>query len=243
VDEIELTGGNTGRVLRSGDTVRRESGPWTATVQRYLAWLRASGLETVPAPLGLDRSGREVLGYIEGDVANYPLPAWLWSDEAADAAARLVRAVHDASVGFDRFGARWRTPEHEPAEVICHNDVAPYNLVFRHGLPVGLIDFDMASPGPREWDLAYLAYRMVPFVSDAGVAAPARERREERLRRMLDAYGGDITRDQVLTAMVARLTELATFTEGRARDTGQAEFLRHAAMYRADAEAIADLIG
>jgi Ser/Thr protein kinase RdoA (MazF antagonist) len=242
MDEIELTGGNMGGALRVGDTVRRASGPWTATVQRYLSWLRSAGLETVPEPLGLDRHGREVLGYIAGDVANYPLPGWLWSDEAADAAARLLRTVHDASIGFDRADACWRTPEHDPPEVICHNDVAPYNLVFRNGMPIALIDFDMASPGPREWDVAYLAYRMVPFVSDAGGDAPGAEHRERRLRRMLDAYGSGLTRERVLAAMVARLIELAAFTEGRARDTGDADFLRHAAMYRDDARAIEGLL-
>jgi aminoglycoside phosphotransferase (APT) family kinase protein len=109
-------------------------------------------------------------------------------------------------------------------------------------MPIALIDFDMASPGPREWDVAYLAYRMVPFVSDAGGDAPGAEHRERRLRRMLDAYGSGLARERVLAAMVARLIELAAFTEGRARDTGDADFLRHAAMYRDDARAIEGLL-
>jgi len=35
--------------------------------------------------------------------------------------------------------------------------------VFRKGMPVALIDFDTAHPGPRIWDVAYAAYRFVPL--------------------------------------------------------------------------------
>ena len=52
-----------------------------------------------------------------------------------------------------------------PVEVICHNDFATYNLVFDGENVVGVIDWDFASPGPRLWDIAYLAYRIVPLSS------------------------------------------------------------------------------
>ena len=60
--ERELTGGTVNDVVRRGDTVRRSAGPWTPTVQALLAWVRAQGVSFVPAPLGLDEQGREVLG-------------------------------------------------------------------------------------------------------------------------------------------------------------------------------------
>ena len=56
---------------------------------------------------------------------------------------------------------------HEPREVICHNDFAPYNLMFEGTAPTGVIDFDVASPGPRVWDMGYTAYRFVPL-TDSG---------------------------------------------------------------------------
>ncbi|OBZ19461.1 hypothetical protein A8L34_08165 [Bacillus sp. FJAT-27264] len=47
--------------------------------------------------------------------------------------------------------------------MICHNDAAFYNLVFRNGQPAALIDFDMAGPGPRLWDIAYTLYTSIPL--------------------------------------------------------------------------------
>lgn len=75
----------------------------------------------------------------------------------------LLRRIHDASTTLVGQPGVWQLPTHQPVEVICHNDVAPYNMVFHQGNLRGLIDFDTASPGPRIWDLAYLAYQLVPF--------------------------------------------------------------------------------
>ena len=39
---------------------------------------------------------------------------------------------------------------------------------------------------------------------------------------------------QLLTVMAARLDDLVTFTEQRAHETNNSDFLKHAAMYRCD---------
>ncbi|MFF3601870.1 phosphotransferase, partial [Kitasatospora indigofera] len=105
-------------------------------------------------PLGFDDAGREVLSYLPGDVGHHPLPDWLWRSSVLEESAALLRRIHDASVPLVARDAHWQLPTHEPVEVICHNDVAPYNLVFTDGRVSGIIDFDTASPGPRIWDLA-----------------------------------------------------------------------------------------
>ena len=156
--------------MRAGDTVRRVAGARTTWVQALLAHLRAHGFPEAPEPLGLDARGREVLRFIEGDVPEYPLPEWAVSDDSLTAVAKLIRRLHDASLGFEGEGA------------ICHNDLAPYNTVYERGRPIAFIDWDFAAPGPRAWDLAHAAWRFVPLNESAD--EPAR-----RLRMFLDAYG------------------------------------------------------
>ena len=69
------------------------------------------------------------------------MPSWVWTGTALDTAADLLRRIHDATAELDVRGP-WRAPAHEPVEVICHNDFAPYNLVFAGttGRVVGAID-------------------------------------------------------------------------------------------------------
>jgi aminoglycoside phosphotransferase (APT) family kinase protein len=186
----------------------------------------------VPEPRGRDAEGREVLSFLPGDVPAHPMPAWVWADAALAAAAALLRRLHDATVGFERPGACWRLPAHEPAEVVCHNDFAPYNLVFRDGAPIAVIDFDTSSPGPRVWDLAYLAYRMVPLTAPGNPDAPAtaEAERDRRLALLCASYGGPRAPApaDVLAAAPERLDELREFTFERGLD-------RDAALYEADA--------
>jgi Ser/Thr protein kinase RdoA (MazF antagonist) len=212
----------------------RPAGPWTATVHDLLRHVRAHGAAWAPEPRGIDAAGREVVGYVEGVVPAYPMPAWVWEDAVLDASAALLRELHDATRGFAREERSWQLAAHEPDEVICHNDFAPYNLAFRDGLPVAAIDFGAASPGPRAWDLAYLAYRLVPLAAPGNPDLPLLPGRERRLARLCGAYG-DVTPEAVLELLPRRLEELAAFSEARG-----GEFAAHAALYRADARALSE---
>jgi len=226
-------------VRRVGDTVVRVSGPWTVTVHRYLYTLAAAGIEGIPTPLAID-GGTETLTYVDGIVPQYPLPAWVFTDSALRQAAARLRAMHDASVPLTNADGTWQSPTHEPVEVVCHNDFSPHNLVFVEGRVVGVIDFDMASPGPRIWDLAYLATRMVPLTSELPAEAPGEDQWARRIRLMLDAYGSvasaPIGALEVVRAAVVRLRDLATFSEAKAAELGKPVLLEHAALYRRDAD-------
>ncbi len=241
--EIEepLAGGNVNAVVRVGDTVRRTAGPWTPTVHALLAWVRAHGVDGVPAPLGIDAQGREMLGYLPGVIGEWHPRGWEWAPSVLRDAAGLLRAWHDASAGFPRAGATWRLDAHEPAEVICLNDCAPYNMVGGPDGLVGFIDVDMASPGPRVRDLAYLAYRLCPFAQDA--TPPADADPHARLEALLTAYGdGAPAPADVLAAIPPRLLELAAFTDARAEATGRSDLSEHAVMYRRDAARLKRLL-
>ena len=184
--EEPLAGGNMGPVSRRGDEVLRTAGPWTANVHRLLQLCADSGIEGIPRPLGYTEDGRERLSYLPGTVPAYPMPDWVWTEQVLDDAAHLLRSLHDASVPLAGVTDGWRSPVRQPAEVVCHNDFAPYNLVFDDGRLVGVIDFDYCSPGSRIWDLAYLAYRIAPL---GALARFTGSERAARLQRLLDTYG------------------------------------------------------
>jgi hypothetical protein len=232
VIEEELAGGNKGPVHRRGDTVLRTAGEWTPAVHRLLRHCRDAGFTGAPEPLGLTDDGREVLSFLEGDVPAYPLPLWAWSEDTLTSSAELLRDFHAVSASADHAGP-WRSLAREPEEVLCHNDFAPYNLVYREGQAVGVIDFDFASPGSRLWDLAYLVYRLAPLTTDRADGFRDAERLA-RLDRIVGAYGGNYSRAEVLAAVVARLEHLAAFSDEKAVELDNPELRDHADLYRAD---------
>jgi aminoglycoside phosphotransferase (APT) family kinase protein len=192
-----------------GGTVVRPARPWTASVHALLAHLRKQGLHhEVPEPLD-EHSVR----FLPGEVPAYPMPGWVWNPRQLDDAARLLRRIHDATAGFDHASRMWQLPAHDPVEVVCHNDFAPYNLVYDpadqdHRL-TGAIDFDAASPGPRAWDVAYLAYRLVPLADPENPDLPTPGNARGRLGRLVAAYGAPLTVAEVLEQVPRRLDELA----------------------------------
>jgi len=237
--EEPLAGGNMGPVSRRGDEVLRTAGPWTANVHRLLQLCADSGVEGIPRPLGYTGDGRERLSYLQGTVPAYPMPDWVWTERVLDDAARLLRGLHDASVPLAGVTEGWRSPVRQPAEVVCHNDFAPYNLVFNDGHLVGVIDFDYCSPGSRIWDLAYLAYRLAPLTGALDTEPFTTKEREDRLERLLATYGLDTGVEELLATVVLRLRDLADFSEVASVRLANPELADHAADYRADADRIA----
>jgi aminoglycoside phosphotransferase (APT) family kinase protein len=104
---------------------------------------------------------------------------------------------------------RW--PAQEPSEDVRHNDFAPYNLMFERGRLTGIIDLDLASPGPRARDMGYAAYRFAALSDPRSPDTPARPPADQR--RWLAAFGAaygnpDITPGEVVDAAIAKLREL-----------------------------------
>ena len=163
--ELPLFGGNVNQgVVRVGDTVRRAKSASSPNVHSLLRHLETVGFPNAPRFLGTDDKGREILTYIDGTTA---FADEIWSSDAPlVAATKLLRAFHDATSGIspgDPQGWAFAYPDAAQHEVICHNDFAPYNMIFKGGLPTAIIDFDLAGPGPRLRDVAYLAYWFVPL--------------------------------------------------------------------------------
>jgi hypothetical protein len=109
-----------------------------------LAHLEAVGFAGAPRFRGLDSRGREVLTFIEGEVAGRPHPAWLADDARLASVARLLRSYDDAVAGFAPPARLLEAvappelpgmpPEPDAApELIGHLDITPENVVFRAG--------------------------------------------------------------------------------------------------------------
>ena len=203
--EEPLGGGNVSAgVVRVGDTVRRPAGPHTPAVHALLSYLRAVGFEGAPRPLGIDEHGREILSFIEGTVPWPDRFGLLGPGDCLARGARLIRDFHDAVTGFVApAGARWQVliPAEGKGDIIAHHDLAPWNLVI--GPRWAFIDWDLAAPGTRLWDVAYAMHGFVPLSAN-----PRWQRRDApmRLRVFADAYGLAESQRRDLVPMLARRT-------------------------------------
>jgi hypothetical protein len=179
-EEIQLGGGaTTDGVVRVGDTVRRPSRHASRQMRDVLVHLEHAGFDAAPRWLGFDDQGRDVLSWIEGETLTErgqmhpyigdPPGGITFTGEQIAAVMRLLRSYHDT------FGD----------EVICHGDFGPWNIVWRDGLPVAVIDFDNAYRGEPADDVAYALRMFIGY----GFASAAPAELVRRTRAALRAYG------------------------------------------------------
>ena len=205
--------------MRVGDTVRRPLGPHSPLVHAVLQHLEGQGFDGAPRYLGLDEQGREILTYIEGEVAGRPHPAWLADEQRLVSLAKLVRRLDDAMGGFAPSSAMLEAvaapeipgmppaPEAEP-EFVGHLDITPENVVFRDGKAVALIDFDLAKPATRVDEVFNLCMWWAPFAPDEDRTGPLRGvDAAARARLIADAYGLSTTDRAHLVPTAIRRTE------------------------------------
>lgn len=192
--EVALLGGEvTEGVVRVGDTVRRPVRPFTPAVHALLRHLEAAGFAGAPRVLGIDEQGREILSYLPGTAAMRPLEPYMVSEESLAALARLVRRFHDAVAGFvPPPDARWSegSGEDRAPELIGHCDITPENVIFRDGTPYALIDFDLARPTTRLFEVATTLRHWAP-IADPVDRDPLQRTLDvgRRLRLFCDEYG------------------------------------------------------
>ena len=94
--EEVLTGGNVAdRVVRVGATVRKPALPQTPGVEAVLGHLTATQFDGAPRTYGRDDQGRNVLEYVEGELAHAQPPS---TPEKLRRVGRLIRELHDTWV-------------------------------------------------------------------------------------------------------------------------------------------------
>ncbi|CDQ40588.1 MULTISPECIES: phosphotransferase [Virgibacillus] len=214
--EEKLSGGNISSVYRSGETVKRDLNPNSTKIHKLLKHLEDKGFSYSPRFFGMDEQGRELLSFIKGEAGNYPVKEYMWADDVLKEIASMLRLYHDSvrDVSFNDWESIDNTPQ--PYEVLCHNDFAIYNIIFDDERPVGIIDFDVAGPGPRMWDIAYTLYTCVPlsrfYLTEKGEkvyyhASKHADRIKQRVQLFLESYGERIE-DKCLEMVLLRLEGL-----------------------------------
>jgi hypothetical protein len=192
--ETFLTGERTiFAVARVGVTVCRPPTLNAGFVRLLLQHLETVGFDGAPRYLGSDNSGREIFSYISGSV---PANLGDYGDHTLEDAARLIRRYHDATSLLFKAPAAQQVG----IEVACHNDLSPCNTVFRDCRPIAFIDFDVAAPGPRSYDLGYAAWLWL----DLGSSGRSGTEQLRRLRVFLAAYGPIPNEADVINAMLLR---------------------------------------
>ena len=232
--EIPLLGGDvTEGIVRVGDTVRRPLNPNSPLIHALLGHLETAGFTGAPRFLGIDAAGREVLSYVEGEVAGRPRPAWIGDEGRMVSVARLVRAYDDVAAtfvpprgispadGFPEDAGIPAAPPYEP-ELIGHVDITPENVVFRDASAFALIDFDLAKPATRADEMFNVMLWWAPLSDPRDVEPPLRGLDVPRRCRLLaDAYGMSGTdRARVIEVAITRTRRAWHLMKRRAERDG-----------------------
>lgn len=173
--EILIPGGrlNRGRLVRLGDFVLRPADEDPA-IEHLIVGV-GKVFSGIPKTFGSDSSGRLKLEWIEGESGE------LFDEDEHKSKTRLfsvgaiLRDLHDSTVSIVSESAVTSRGSLDPPgvhEVICHGDAGPGNIVFRDGKAFAFIDWEMAAPGRRSWDLATALRYWSPFRNPANKKPP-----------------------------------------------------------------------
>lgn len=203
--------------------VTRPAAASSPTVHAFLRYVREQGVTSAPEPIGIE-GGLERLVAIEGDSG---ADGWrpTHSEAGLRSAARLLRALHDASIGWTPpddavFGAP-EVPAMPEERVWCHGDVGPWNMVWQGDEAVGLIDWDFLHGGPRLDDVAYALQWFVPARNDEMALTwhhfAQVPDRAARVRIFVDEYG-DLPAFDIAETIASRMEATMAIELSLARD-------------------------
>jgi hypothetical protein len=128
--ESRLPGGRvTEGVARSGETVRRATGPWTPTAHSCLRHLQSRGFVGAPRVLGVDQQGRDVLTLSALEAVRLDVVRRPAGDALHQVAVRAAN-VEERSVAVDRLHDR--PAARLPARLVAAETGLSVRIVGRH---------------------------------------------------------------------------------------------------------------
>ncbi|MCE7001967.1 aminoglycoside phosphotransferase family protein [Kibdelosporangium philippinense] len=231
--EQPLAGGvdHAGAVVRVEDTVRRPGGPAATQVRFFLTYLDDVGFTGAPRFHGLDEHDREILDYLDGQVAVPPFPDWAADEDLLISVALLQRELHRAAAGFRLpAGMHWPSRQLPPGaqgDLVCHTDLCLENVVVRDGHAAAFIDFDLATPAHPLFDIAIAARHWIPLRDPVDIAdARASTDLIGRFRLLAGAHHLNAAqREQVISMLLGFLDNALRSTRWRA-ESGHPGFAR-----------------
>lgn len=228
-NETPISGGrlNRGRLFRLGDLVLRPADEDVAVEQVIVEVGKV--FQGIPQTFGRDSHGRLKLEWVEGESVEV-------SEEDNDhgktrllSVGALLRDLHDSTEGAVTETVSAFRDSLDPSgikEVICHGDAGPGNIVFRNGAAFALIDWEMASPGRRSWDLAMALRYWAPFRNPAN-KKPAELLLDpwQRAQWILDGYAAsDVLRLETVKLLPLNQKFQAEYVIGRIKARGHAVY-------------------
>lgn len=226
---MPISGGrlNRGRLVRFGDFVLRPADEDVDVEQVIIEVGKV--FRGVPKTFGRDPNGRLKLEWIEGESAE----AFEENEEQGKtrllSVGKLLRDLHDSTEASVVELVSTFRDSLDPSgiqEVVCHGDAGPGNIVFRNGTAFALIDWEMASPGRRSWDLATALRYWAPFRN------PANKKSAEllldpwqRAAWILDGYSAlDDLRVETVRLLPLNQKVQAEYVIGRIKARGEAAY-------------------
>lgn len=171
--ETPFSGGHsTSGVVKVGETVHRPVNTNSEFTRSLLMLLEKKNYPFSPRFLGMDEQGREILTYIDGSIGRGDFE---WSEVQLLTIVRMIKQFHDATEGSDLAGDK---------EIVCHNDLAPWNTVLKDNKPLAFIDFDDCTPGNRIDDFAYFLWTFLELGSEKSA-----DFQVKRIKLLFDEYG------------------------------------------------------
>jgi thiamine kinase-like enzyme len=231
-------------IAKIGDKVHRPTEFWQPAVHDLLNYLESVDFAYSPRVFNNDEQGREVLGYIDGESGK---AGWtqIISDDGLRKYAKFLRAYHDAVAGYkpsDKFEWANGAKGLQPGQIICHGDFGPWNIVWKNGVPVGLVDWDLAHPNRPEHDILYALEYSAPFRDDETTIKWHHFKtvpdRKHRIEVFLEAYETPMIND-IATKVAQMQREVNEFAKSLAKRgvRPQADWLANGDLDKADDQA------